>query len=176
MVRATEADGTVAAPVANTTIAATISLPAGDYQVEWTVELQGPVAQGTDNDNFQLRANAATQANSVNPAVAGTYPQQPQTVRLTVAGAISVRCVLAATAGTTYRVEIVATPAAPAAATLLDGGQVVGQSGAQFGFSDTQYLDEEGVYISTSVAISVQQGTVSGCIYVKDYIDEDDLQ
>lgn len=172
---ATEADGTQAAPPANTIIANSATLPAGDYLVAWTVELEGTVAQGTDNDNFQLRANAATQAVSVNPAVAGTYPQQSQVIRLTASGTIAIRNTLAGTAGSTYRAQIVITPSAPAQALIQDNQQIVGTMGAQFGFSDTEFLDEEGIYVGTSIVVNVIQGTVSGCIYVKDWIPEEEL-
>lgn len=168
---ASEADASVPNPGAGAVIVGTVSLPAGDYLVEWTVELEGTVAAGTDNDNFQLRANAATAATSLNPGVIGTYPQQSLTIRLTAAGTIVIRAAILATVGATYRAQIIATPAAPASAQILDSGQVVGSFGAQFGFSDTEFLDEEGVYVSTSLAVSVIQGTVSGCLYVKDFID-----
>jgi hypothetical protein len=172
---ASEADGSVTSPAAAAVITATASLPAGDYLVEWTVELEGTLGAAVDNDNFRLVANAATQAASVNPGVAGTYPQQSQTVRLTAAGTISITSGILATVGAVYRAQIVATPSAPAAALILDGAQVLGTMGAQFGFSDTEFLDEEGIYVSTSVIVQVQQGTVSGCIYVKDYIPESEL-
>lgn len=55
-----------------------------------------------------------------------------------------------------------------AAATLLDSGQPVGQSAAPGGESDTQWLYDDGVYISTNVIVSVTSGQVSGVIYVRD--------
>ncbi len=173
---ASEADASVLNPAAGATIAATASLPAGDYLVEWTVEIEGAATAGTDNDNFQLIASAAVQATSVNLAVIGAYQQNQQTVRLNAAGTISVTTIRLATVGATYRVQLVVTPSAPASAQILDGSQIIGVMGAQFGFSDTEFLDEEGIYVSTSIRVSVIQGTVSGCIYVKDYIEPEHLR
>jgi len=169
--KSTEADGTQNAPAANTVIANTAVVPAGDYSVAWTVELEGTVAAGTDNDNFQLRINSATAATSLNLAVAGEYPQASLTATVTPSGTVAVRNNLAGSVGSIYRAVIVLTPADPAAVTLLDGQQTIGQSSIPYGFSDTEFLDEEGIYVSTSIVMSVQFGSVNGCIYVKDFIE-----
>jgi hypothetical protein len=102
--------GPIAAPGAGTVIASTPSFPAGEYNVAWTVEVEGTLAVGTDDNNFQLRANAATAATSINPALAGTYPQASEEITLTSAGTFVVRNNLAGTAGSQYSAQIVVTP------------------------------------------------------------------
>lgn len=107
--QSSNAEGRQAAPAANTVIVTTVTLPPGTYLVKWTVELEGTLAIATDDDNFQLRANAATVATSSNAAVAGTYPQQDQIVTLFTSGTIVIRNGLAGTAGSTYLASITAT-------------------------------------------------------------------
>lgn len=106
--------GPIAAPAANTVIVGVPSsgvLPAGTYTVTWSVELEGTVTQGTDDNNFQLRANSGAFAvNSVNPAAAGKYDQQTQTITLTSPGTIVIRNNNAGTAGSFYSASITATP------------------------------------------------------------------
>jgi hypothetical protein len=75
----------------------------------------------------------------------------------------------------TIEAEFTATPAAPqaglATCQLVDGAQVLGLSAPLSGVTDTQWLADQGIYISTAVAIKCIAGAVSGCIYVIDGSD-----
>ncbi len=102
--------GLVASPAANTAIAQSGSLPPGTYQVAWEVELAGTLTELTDNDNFRLLVNGSSVAISVNPAIAGAYPQEPVEVTLSVASAISLKNILAGTAASDYSGSITITP------------------------------------------------------------------
>jgi hypothetical protein len=100
-----QANGQVAAPAANTSICSTVTIPAGTYTVNWTVELEGTLAVGTDDNNFKIGL-LGTEV-SVNPAIAGVYPQAPFEVTFPAAGGnITVRNNLAGTAGSIYRAQV----------------------------------------------------------------------
>jgi hypothetical protein len=112
-----EIEGSQSAPAANLQIAllATASLqPGATYLIQWSVGLDGTVASGTDNNNFQLRQGSTTVETSSNAAAVGRYPQE--SVVLTVpnpATGISVRSGNnAATAGSVYTAQLTATPVA----------------------------------------------------------------
>lgn len=100
----------VAAPGAGATIVFVSAIPPGNYLVQWTVEVSGTLAAGTDNDNVRLTTSGGVSERAIYPAVAGTYPQQSfetdsQTLGNFVASAIG-----AATAGSTYAVSVSASP------------------------------------------------------------------
>jgi hypothetical protein len=101
--------GSQAAPGAGTTIANAGVLPSGLYSIAWTVEVSGPVAAGTDNDNMQLFVGGTAVARAIYPAVAGSYPQATAIVWIAGASALTIRNVAAATAGTTYAAALTAT-------------------------------------------------------------------
>lgn len=106
-----------AAPAANTTIVSSGPVPPGIYTLNWTVELAGTVAAGTDNDNFKVVQGATVLLSSVNPAVVGSYPQDPITVQVGPAGlatSFQIKNIGAATAGSTYRAQITLTPVSEA--------------------------------------------------------------
>jgi hypothetical protein len=63
-------------------------------------------------------------------------------------------------------------PAAGAATCqILDGAQILGVSAPLSGVTDTQYLAEMGIYVSTGISVKCIAGAVSGCIYVIDGTD-----
>ena len=73
------ATGSVTHPAINGLIAQTAVIPAGTYTVAWSVTLSGTLS-GADANNFILNLGAGIfLTTSVNPAVAGTYPQAPYT-------------------------------------------------------------------------------------------------
>jgi hypothetical protein len=102
--------GSAAAPSAGTTLLTTLVLQPGTYQIAWTAEVGGTLAAGTDNDNFGVYSGATLLERSVNPAVAGAYPQQVFDQLLTAVGSLTVKNIGAGTAASTYAAELVATP------------------------------------------------------------------
>jgi hypothetical protein len=109
-------EGEQITPAAGATIATLASLPAGDYQVEWTVGLSGTLAAGTDNDNFLLSAPGISSIHSINEAVAGNYPQETVDVTLASPGTIKVLTGVLATTGAVYDAQITVIPLQPFAA------------------------------------------------------------
>lgn len=103
--------GTATTPAAGTSLASISPVEPDDYTVEWTVELSGTVAAGTDNDNFGLFQGATLLAQSVNPAVVGQYPQQPVDVNVSSAGSLVVKNINAGTAGAVYAASETIIPA-----------------------------------------------------------------
>lgn len=71
--------GAAASPPAFTILGSIITVPvSGTFTANWSVSVSGTLG-GADVNNFQLGLNGAPLASSVNPAVAGTYPQAPVT-------------------------------------------------------------------------------------------------
>lgn len=114
------ASGSVTSPGAGATIASISSVallaaaPAGTlWIVQWTVGLDGTLA-AADRNNFQLTSPLGTQIErSVNPIVAGTYPQ-PTVDMITGNGGtagINVQAIGGGTVGAVYSADITATPA-----------------------------------------------------------------
>lgn len=100
-------EGSATSPGANTSIVTlTGTLPVGLVQVQWSVGLDGTLA-ATDGDNFQLRYNANTIAQSVNDPTAGKYQQN--TVTLFISNppqtALVIRNSAAGTAGSIYSAQ-----------------------------------------------------------------------
>lgn len=100
--------GNAAAPAAGATIAS-LTLPAGEYAVNWTVELGGTPGAG-DLDNFGLFVGANQVAQSVNPgAVGGPWPQLAENVVIPAGGAVlAVKAIGIGTAGSTYQATVAA--------------------------------------------------------------------
>lgn len=89
-------------------------IPAGTYTVEWTVMLGGTVTAAEAN-NFNLRTGAnlgasATFLGSVNPGVAGIYPQEPFTVTFAAATGIFCTPYVAPGAAAVYSAWLMLTP------------------------------------------------------------------
>lgn len=79
--------------------------------------------------------------------------------------------------GPAYTIDAEYTTAAGAprsvdsAATIFDSGQIIGTTAMLAGFSDTQWLSDEGVYVSTNLLVTVLAGTIGGVLYVRDLKD-----
>lgn len=162
-----DARASAVAPAALTTIAATVALPAGIYDVAWSVELQGAAA-AADANNFQLLNGVTVVVGSNNQGAAGVY-QQPN-VRLTVAqgATVSIQNVGAGTAGVTYTGDLAVTPDPffGASVELQGGNQPLGESGMDLQDSDTQWFGSPGVAIEQKVTVHVVSGTVTGVLYI----------
>lgn len=96
-----------------------------------------------------------------------------------VAGGDPVVSVPAIVGGPAYTIDAeYTTPAAAprsvdAAATVSDSGQTLGTVGVPAGFSDTEWLCDDGVYVGTNLTVTVLAGTISGVLYVRDLKDPD---
>jgi hypothetical protein len=98
------------APAAGTTIA-TLTVPtAGLYEVEWTVEVGGTLAEGVDNDNFELVFNGGNIAQSVNAAVQGSYPQETVQFSANASATLLIKNIGIATAASVYSAELTLIP------------------------------------------------------------------
>jgi hypothetical protein len=108
--------GEQTSPTAGTTIATLTSVGPGVVTVDWIVEVAGTLAEGTDNDNFILQFNGSTAAQSVNPALAGIYPQNPVDIESTVVNSITVKALNTASTGAIYSASVAA---------QLPGGSII---------------------------------------------------
>jgi hypothetical protein len=102
--------GSVAAPGANTAIVSVVGARSGQYLVEWSVEVSGTLAAGTDNDNMQIVNGTDPVLVAEYPAVAGAYPQQPEVITLIAGTNPSIKSIGAATAGSTYTASLLLIP------------------------------------------------------------------
>jgi hypothetical protein len=160
--------GAAVAPIANQSLFSIVAVPAGLYTASWTVTLVGPAA-AADQNNFALFVGGLQVAVSDNPGAAGQYPQPPIQIVVPAGGAIiSVRSVGAGTATVTYDATLALGGGPPAECVILDGGQIVGVSSMAAGAVNTQSLPAEGVYVGSGLAVQVNAGTISGCLYVRD--------
>jgi len=162
-----QASGAVVAPAAGATIAATGALPAGTYSVAWAVALQGAAA-AADANNFELTHGATVVIVSVNPGVAGDYPQVVAEVTVAQGEVIAVKAVGAGTAGVTYSADLNATPTGEVETIieLQDGSKPVAE--ISFRSERTQNGDygRPGICIETVLNLHVVQGAVSGAVHV----------
>ena len=166
-----EAANQVTSPAAGATVVQVTGLPAGDYQVTWTVELSGTLA-AADTNNFQLLNGVTVVLASDNQPVAGNYPQPGVVVTVPASGTVSIQAIALGTVGAVYRAQLVlALLAGGAIGNVLDGGQVAGTISTGQDGVDVQWMGDSGIYIGTSVAVLASVGKLSGCIYVADLRD-----
>lgn len=158
------------APGAGTTIAS-ISLGLGPYEVEWYFELGGTPGAG-DIDNVGLYIGSTLVQQSVNLGVAGTYgPFTTEVDSLFGAQTLAAKAIAAATAGTTYRVNITAIPQSPTQVSINDGGQTVVTLTIPAGGTITQWTSEHGVQFDNQISVQATYGNAQGCLYC--YLGED---
>lgn len=162
-----DAEGSVTSPAANQVIAQLTGLPAGTYTVNWEVSLAGTLA-AADANNFGLTNGAETVTGSVNPAVAGSYPQVPSEIVVTAGSTVAIEAGGAGTAGAIYSAQISLTPVivADAVVEIRDGNQPLAVFSAGAGGSETEYSGKYGVKVMSSITVHVVQGTVTGVVYV----------
>lgn len=162
-----ENEGSVTSPGALATITTVSGIPAGNYLIEWTVELAGTLAAG-DANNFELKDSVGNVLQSVNPPVAGQYAQQSVPVTLPAGASVTIEALAAGTVGAIYSAQLVVTPASitDAQVEISDGNQALGESGMPVGGSDTQYFGFPGVTVRNTVSLHVVAGTVTGVVYL----------
>lgn len=111
----TAAGATASAPAAGATVATILSgsLPAGLYDVEVWIGMNGTLAAGTDTSNMALKVGATTVVPKLAYVANGTsnQPAGPFRIRYSMDGssAITVVAVGAATASSVYSATIIAT-------------------------------------------------------------------
>lgn len=159
--------GTAAAPAAGATIATTGALAAGTYTVNWSVELDGAPA-AADENNFQLFNGASPVVISINPGVAGVYPQPPSEIIVTAGNTVSIKSVGAATAGVNYTANLTLTPVAvdDAVVEFVDGNNPIGETSLGALRYDTEWFGTAGPKIQQTLTMNVVSGSVVGAVYI----------
>lgn len=103
------AEGQQTSPAADTTICSTTLPFAGIWDIQWDVQLEGTLAVGTDDNNFQMLFNSGNIATSVNPAEEGLYPQEQLELAAGTSATLLIRNNVLATTGAIYTASFVAT-------------------------------------------------------------------
>jgi len=167
---ATDVSGSVVAPGAGATIVTTGALAAGTYNIAWAVGLAGPAALA-DTNNFQLKSSSGNILVSINPGVAGTYPQANAQVTIPTGATISVVAIVAGTAGVTYSADVAVTPTVTidAVVEIQDAGQQLAEVSMGANGSSSQDFARPGIHVRSSVIIHVVSGTVTGTVFVDPY-------
>lgn len=161
------ASGSVVAPGAGATIVSLTGLAAGQYTVNWNVGLQGAAA-AADANNFQFRSGSGLNVASVNPGVAGDYPQVPIEVTVGAADTMSIVAIGAGTAGVTYSADISISPSAETntVCELIDGNNVIGEVAFFNNKSSTADFGDSGIVVTNRLILHVVSGTVTGAVYI----------
>lgn len=164
------ATGQQTAPGAGATIAS-ISLPNGEYTVEWTLELQGTPGAGEVN-NVALDIGATQVATSVNLGAVGNYPQQNANVSVTGGPlTLAAKAIGAGTAGAIYIINFTITPTGNSQCTLSDGGMVVATISVLQGADRTEWPDTVGLEFETDFTVTTTQGVIQGTVFY--YLEAD---
>lgn len=165
---AQEGSGEVVAPGAGATIISILGLPAGNYLVQWTVELEGPAAAG-DADNFKLTSSAGLNTHSVNQPAAGEYPQLQTEAAIGAGGNFKIVANAAGTAGVTYGGQLSVTPveAGNVIVELQDGNNplaeiAIGDSGVA-----SLWYGDSGLSCRNEIFVHIVSGIVTGAIYAR---------
>lgn len=162
-----EATNTQVAPLAATTIATLPNTPAGEYTVKWQVELVGPAA-AADQNNFRLFVGGNVVATSLNQGAAGNYIQSDVNIVVPAGGAsVRIQNIGAGTAAVTYGASLTLTQAVTAEGSFVSAGHTLGVFSAAPSAVDKIFVSEEGIYVPNDLAMVLNSGTVSGCVYVR---------
>lgn len=161
-----EAQGSVVAPGAGVTICTTGVIAAGNYTVNWTVELAGPAA-AADANNFEISDTAGNVLASVNAGAAGVYPQPPIQIDLPQGDAVLIKSIGAGTAGVTYTASVTLTPTSlvETVVEIQDGQGILGESSMAAGKTDSFSIGWPGSRLSSEILIHVVSGAVTGTVY-----------
>lgn len=162
-----EATGQQTSPGAATTIVTLPATPAGEYTVEWTVELQGAAA-AADQNNFRLFVGSTVIATSENTGAAGRYQQNNEQIQVPAGGAsVRIQNIGAGTVGIVYVATITLLSAATAEGNFAGSGLTLGVFSAAPSATDKIFISEEGIYVPNDLSMVINTGTVSGCVYVR---------
>lgn len=163
-----EVEASVVAPGAGVAVATLSNVPAGVYNVTWTVQLLGAAA-AADQDNFVLKVGATSIAVSLNAGAAGQYPQTPLQVSLASLQNVTVNAVGAGTAGVTYAVQLALTPATTGQAILelQDGNNPLAEITAGTAGSLSQWFGPEGIRFYNMIKAVPISGQMVGTVYAR---------
>lgn len=163
-----EVEGQQAAPAAGTTIAQIVPVGGATYAISWTVELAGAVA-AADANNFALFRGATQLDVSVNPAVVGQYQQLTVVDNNPFGLAYAVKAVGAATAGTTYTVQMSIVPTGNAACVLelQDGNQPLAEISIAAGSVSNLHIGKPGLAFLNQLKLHVVTGFATGAIWAE---------
>lgn len=161
-----ETSGTVTSPGAGATIASLAAPTAGTYKVTWTVALEGTPGVG-DANNFQLLAGATLVATSINPGVQGNYIQVAAEVTVATGTTFFVKSVAAGTVGVTYaaQFEISTVGEGQSIVEIIDTPNVLAVVDFTTFRSNTEFLTDDGIVVSSGLVLHVVTGGVKGAIY-----------
>lgn len=164
----TETFGQVLSPGAGAVIATLTGFAAADYDVRWSVQLEGAAA-AADQDNFALFFGATQLLTSQNLGAAGIYPQQ-QIAQYGGFGAnVIVKSIGAGTVGVTYTAQITATLRSVSGPVLQvqDDNREICEIGCPIFAVDTRYFGSGGIPIRGSLKTVVNVGQMSGALYLR---------
>jgi hypothetical protein len=159
------ADGSVTAPGAGTVIATSAATIFGNYQISWTVSLEGAAA-AADVDNFGLYVGATLIATSVNPGAQGNYPQPVVEEMVAFGQTVSIQAIGAGTAGVEYTADMFGETQGTLSSYFRfnDGTRIVGEGSMQSGESTSQNFGSFGLKIYTGLTLDVLQGSIEGSV------------
>lgn len=160
-------EGSATSPAALQTIATITGLPAGNYTVNWTVSLAGTLA-AADANNFELTDTNGVVSASINPAIAGEYPQVASEISIPANATVSIQAIAAGTVGAIYSAQLAIEPSIvdDAVIEVRDGNQILATCSLGVGGAETEYPGPPGIKVMASITVHVVQGTVTGVIYV----------
>jgi hypothetical protein len=163
-----ENEGSVTSPAAGATIVQITGVPAGTYNVNWTVQLAGTVA-AADANNFELSDTAGNVIQSVNAGAVGDYPQPSFEVTSAFAGIWAIKALAIGTVGAIYTASFSLEPTLNPATVieLQDGNQILGESAMYPNRSDHQTLPLPGLHVMNKILLHVVSGTVTGVVYAE---------
>ena len=159
-------EGSVTSPGAGQTIVTLAGLPAGTYNVGWSVELAGTLA-AADSNNFRLTDTGGDQLGSINLAVAGSYPQVSTELTIATGQSISIVAIAAGTVGAVYSAQLSIEPVIidDVIAEIRDGNQILGCISLGTGQASTLYFGIPGMSVMNGITVHIVTGTLVGVVY-----------
>ena len=161
------ASATVTGPAAGATIAS-IVLPAGTWQVGWTVGYGAGAVAAAEANNMQLTGSAAP-VTAIIPAVANQQVIQQAVVFTTAGTTLAVKAINLATATAQYEAELVATPLVAGFMRLFDGrsgptAQVATSQLPELG-SQTEWLGDTGVELKQGLWVAATAPSIAVAVF-----------
>ena len=165
---AQEGSAQVVSPAAGQTIISVTGLPAGDYQIQWTVELEGAPGAG-DADNFKLTSSGGMNNHSINLGVAGEYPQAGIPATIGAGGNFKIVANAAGTVGVTYGGQLAVTPIAAgnAVVEIQDGNNPLAEVATSDSGVSSLWYGDAGLACRNEIFIHVVTGIIVGAVYVR---------
>lgn len=165
---AAQLEGNLLSPGGGAVIATSAALPAGNYDVQWTVELTGTAA-AADGNNFRLFAGGVNKVASVNQGAAGVYVQPTERITLAAPGTIQIQSGGAGTVGVTYSVSVSIVPAdfPDAVVEIQDGGNPIAEVGIPVSDDSSRSFGRHGMKVRSDITLHIVSGTITGAVYAR---------